>query len=239
MKLRTSCAAGLFWRLAGLTVGCVGVAIITAGCYGTGGGAGRGLSADRSDLRIRAEAYSFNARLRRDSKPTTFKLEIYQTDSLLGLSGRGYLGKGALKGWLNSDSVKVYFPSAKELLYESLSDLVAGLGCPFPLADLDLLDLFRKLPDTTLRPEDLLISPDYGNAKRPRFRIESRRVECLWGLDIVYDRQKAGWRVRRFEFDNGGGTILRAVRERYKAGAKVPVKRFRVQVPPEAVRITP
>jgi len=194
------------------------------------------------ERKIQAEAYSFNSRLRRQGKPTTFKLEVYQTDSLLGLSGRGYLGKGALKGWLTSDTIKVYFPSTKELLFEPLIALTSSGECDSPLGafgGLSVLDLFAQLPDSVLAGTRLMVNADYSSSKRPKFRIASTDRTCSWQLDLTYDQQKPGWRIRRFEFDDGAGTTLRGIRERYRAKARVALKRFMPRPPPGAAQINP
>lgn len=218
------------------------LALVSAALTGCQSGRhGTGIVGDEEALetKIRAEAYSFNARLRQQGKPTTFKLEVYQTDSLLGLSGRGYLGKGALKGWLTSDSIKVYFPATKEYVQDQLSVVAKSGKCASPLGGLNLLDLFAQLPDSILSDTDLLVNADYSKAKRPKFRIESADEECRWQLDLTYDHQKTGWRIRRFEFNNGNGTTLRGIRERYRAKANVALKRFMPRPPPGAVRIIP
>ena len=191
------------------------------------------------ERKIQAEAYSFNARLRRQGKPTTFKLEVYQTDTLLGLSGRGYLGKGALKGWLTADSIKVYFPTTKELVYEPLGALVNSERCGLPLEGLNVLNLFSQLPDSILADTRLMVNADYAKPKRPAFLIEPVDGECAWRLNLTYDRKKPGWRIRRFEFDDGAGNTLRGIRERYRAEAKVALKRFLPRLAPDAVRIVP
>lgn len=195
--------------------------------------------AEGREDKITATAYSFNARLWRDGKPTTFKLELYQTDSILGLAGRGYLGKGALKGWLRSDSIKVYFPSTNEYLYESLTDLAASLTCPLPLAGLDILQLLSTVPDSLAYGTDLAVSSDYGDENQPRFRVSAADTACQWLMEVRYDRHESSWRVREFEFDNGRDIRLRAARERYRFHAAVPAARFEVALPSGAVRIIP
>jgi hypothetical protein len=218
------------------------LAIVTAalsGCQYDRRGGDLVVAEEALERKIQAEAYSFNSRLRRQGKPTTFKLEVYQTDSLLGLSGRGYLGKGALKGWLTSDSIRVYFPATKELLHEPLTALTGSGKCGSPLGGLNVLNLFAQLPDSVLARTQLMVNADYSKPKRPKFRIESGDSTCSWQLDLIYDLQKPGWRIRRFEFDDGAGTTLRGIRERYRAEAKVALKRFTPTPPPGAVRIIP
>ena len=82
-----------------------------------------------------------------------------------------------------------------------------------------------------------MVNADYSKPKRPKFRIESADVNCHWVLDLTYDHQKPGWRIRRFEFDDGTGTTLRGIRERYRARAKVALKRFMPIPSPDAVLI--
>jgi hypothetical protein len=175
----------------------------------------------------------------REGKPTTFKLELYQTDTLLGMSGRGYLGKGALKGWLDSDSLKIYFPHTRELVYESLPDLIAGSDCPLPLAQFDVLSLLRTLPDSVEQVEGFAVTSDYDDEKKPEFLLESTLEDCPWQLELIYDHKDNGWRIRRFEFDDGRGLRLRGERGRYKDDARVPLNRFEITIPDDAVRISP
>jgi len=214
---------------------CAGMAVLLSGCYATGK---RSLE-QSAEVKIVAEAYSFNARLWRDGKPTTFKLELYQTDSLIGLSGRGYLGKGALRGWVRSDSIKVYFPSTNELLYESLDALVGASSCPLPLASLDLLALMSKPPDSIALEEGLLVDSDYDAGDRARFEIQSSEAGCIWKLALVYRRRDLGWRIDEFDFDNGRGTRLKGSCEQYRARAGVQVSRIEPRPRPDAIRIIP
>jgi hypothetical protein len=214
---------------------CAGIVVLLGGCYATGK---RSLE-QSPEVKIVAEAYSFNARLWRDGKPTTFKLELYQTDSLLGLSGRGYLGKGALRGWVRSDSIKVYFPSTNELLYEPLDAVVAASSCPFPLAGLDLLGLMSKPPDSIALAESLQVDSDYGVRDRARFKVRSIEAGCTWELALVYRRRDLGWRIDEFDFDDGRGTRLRASCNLYRARAKVPLSRIEPGSRPDARRIVP
>jgi len=200
-------------------------------------GGGGGEEAGDSDVRVAVEAYSFNSRVWRDGKPTTFKLEVYQTDSLLGLSGKGYLGKGALKGRLTADSLEVYFPASDEYLYQSLDELLANGDCPLPLADINILTLFTSLPDSLPLDTSLSIGSNYNDKDRPEFRVS--KDGCPWKLHVVYDRKERGWRIREFDFNDGKSTRLRGRIDKYKADAAVRLNRLTVAPPPEAVRITP
>ena len=187
--------------------------------------------------KVEVEAYLFDARLRRHGKPTSFRLEIFQTDSVLALGGRAYLGKGALKGRMTADSLEVYFPSSNEYLYESLSDLFVTTECPNEVPELNLLSLFNSLPDSIEEMENIRITADYSNRKRPEFNIFLQ--DCPWRIELTYDRQDTGWRIRHFKFDDGRDTSLKARRREYKKKARVRSSKFRLVPPDDALRIIP
>jgi len=222
-------------QLCRLAIISAGVVFLLGGCSTT-----RKRSLDQfAEVRITAEAYSFNARLWRDGKPTTFKLELYQTDSLIGLSGRGYLGKGALRGWIRSDSIMVYFPTTNELLYESLDALVAASSCPLSLASLDLIAFMSRPPDSIALAKGLKVNSDYESEDRARFDVQSIEPGCSWKLALVYRHRDLGWRIDEFDFDDGSGTRLKGSCELYRARAGVPLSRFEPRSRPDARRITP
>lgn len=183
------------------------------------------------------EAYLFDAKLRRQGKPTSFRLEIFQTDSVIALGGRAYLGKGALKGLLTTDSLEVYFPSSNEYLYELLSDLFATAECTHAALKLSLLHLFTSLPDSLAEMEEVSIASDYTDRKRPGYLISF--PDCSWVIELTYDRRETGWRIRNFKFDNGNDITLKAKRRTYKKKAQVPYSKFQLVLPDGATRITP
>lgn len=207
------------------------------GCQTIRGGQA-GIVPERPDEKITADACSFNARLWRDGKPTTFKLELYYTDSLVGIAGRGYLGKGALKGRLSADSIRVYFPGTNEYYFESLNDLTSRSDCPVPLASLNVIRLLSALPDSLQMPDSLKVISNYSDPKRPTFSVRPINTECKWGVDLGYVLQGKKWTIEHFQFVDGEDLVLKATREKYRAGAGIPLKRFEVEPPGDAVRIT-
>jgi hypothetical protein len=208
---------------------------LLSGCYATGK---RSLG-QSVEVKINAEAYSFNARLWREGKPTTFKMEVYQTDSLIGLSGRGYLGKGALRGWVRSDSIMIYFPTTNELLCESLDSVVAASSCPLPLASLDLVAFMSSPPDSIALTNGLMVSSDYESEDRARFDLQSSDPGCTWKLALLYRHRDLGWRIDEFDFEDGHGTRLKGSCELYRARAGVALSRFEPRPRQDAKRITP
>jgi len=186
--------------------------------------------------KIKVEASLFDARLYKDNKPTSFRLEVFQTDTLLGVAGRGYLGKGAFKGWMRQDSLMIYFPTAKEYLYEATADLLRSEGCMSDIFGLDLLSCFRERPQNDGYGDNLVIMPVEKEKKKAQYVIYQK--DCPWQLVIFYDLRKKGWRIKKFEFTNGDDFTLKGQRREYKPNARVKLKRFRLEIPPGAVRIT-
>ena len=191
----------------------------------------------REEEKVEVEAYLFDAKLKRQGKPTSFRLEIFQTDSVVALGGRAYLGKGALKGRLTADSLEVYFPSSNEYLYESVSELFQTTECSDTDFQLTLIPLFKTLPDSVEKLKHVSISADYGNRNRPAFDLFLS--DCPWRIEMVYDWKDDDWRIRQFIFDNGKGVSLKARRREYKKKARVPFSKFRLAIPDDVLRIIP
>ncbi|UCE24613.1 MAG: hypothetical protein JSU74_00755 [Candidatus Zixiibacteriota bacterium] len=185
---------------------------------------------------VNVEAYLFDAKLRRRKKPTSVRLEFYHTDSVIAIAGRGYLGKGALRGRLTADSIEVYFPTTDEYLLESVARVLGSVECSGPLPPLSLLALFANLPDSVLREPGLSIESDHSDKRHPRYRISMNG--CPWEIDLTYAWQDLGWRVKKFSFDDGAELTLKATRRTYKRSAKVKAGKFKIPVKLGSVRIT-
>jgi len=186
---------------------------------------------------VRVEAYLFDAKLRRNNKPTSLRLEFYHTDSVIAMAGRGYLGKGALRGRLTADSMEVYFPTTDEYLVEPVTKVLGAADCSAPLPSISLLQLFNSLPDSMLEGSNFVVESDYSDARHPRFLIRS--PDCLWEMNVEYALQQEGWRIREFAFDDGDGITLTGTRRTYKREAKVKATKFLVPVKPTSMRIMP
>lgn len=208
-----------------------------SGCAGSGSKSSSVAAEKNLEEKLPAEAISYFARVHRDGKPTTFKLETYLLADQIGFSGRGYLGKGALKGWLNNDSLMVYFPSSQEYLSEPVGEVLVDPRCGVDLNELDILQLFTTLPDsleTTLQLETELTSENDDE-----LQYHLTLAGCSWQADLTYQKTDSGWRIWYLEFDNGSGSRLRLKKDQYKENAQVPRQRFVPVIPPEAVRIIP
>ena len=215
-----------------------GLMYIFSGC----GGAYRGpaLTEEQREIRdtkIKAEAYLFDAKIKREGKVNSFRLEVFQTDSVLGLGGRAYLGKGALKGRLTADSVLIYFPTRGEYVEEAVADFFQSLDCPLALTGGDILTFFKMRPDSTGLPEGVELMADYEDENKPSFEVFS--TECLWRIELTYDRRETDWRVTEFAYDDGGGLRIEAKRREYRPDSKVKTAKFMVDIPPGSYRIEP
>lgn len=186
--------------------------------------------------KIESEAYLYDVKYFKNGKKNSFRLEIYLTDSLAGLAGRGYLGKGALKGWLTDDSIAVFFPTVNEHLYEPVSALLSRYECSNGPSDVNFLKLFSDRPDITSLSNGLVIDVDSSRSKRATYAIHD--PACPWSLKLTYDLRKVGWRLKRFEFDDGRSTRLQGDRRKFRDRAKISQNRYRLDIPVESGRIT-
>jgi hypothetical protein len=184
------------------------------------------------------EAYLFDAELRRSGKPTSFRLEIFHADTVMALSGRGYLGKGALRGRVTPDSLLCYFPSSNEYLQEPVLNLLNAIECQVAPRGINLLELFDRLPDAGTLDSTIDVVPNYQNGKRPTFIIYVEN--CPWQMELTYrSDEMLGWRLDEFVFFDGQDTRLKATLREFKANASVKPDRFEVRIPSDATRIIP
>lgn len=189
-----------------------------------------------SAAKVPVEAYLFDAVLKKDGKTTSFRLEMYATDSAVALAGRGYLGKGALRGVMGMGSLQVYFPTTNEYVHETYGSLLSDTTCNLILTQFDPVRFMFMLPDSI--EIDSLITID--KVKRGQNELEySVSADCGWRLTLVYDMRPSGWRPVALMYTDGKETSLRAVRREYRPGAKVPMSKFAFSFPPDAHRLTP
>ena len=92
--------------------------------------------------KIIADAYLFDTKLIQKKKVTSVRLEFYKSTGLIGINGRGYLGKGALKGHLSKDYLKIYFPHTNEYIDESITNIFNSFKCDNKIKQFDLFSLF-------------------------------------------------------------------------------------------------
>ncbi len=138
---------------------------------------------------------------------------------------------------MSTDSIKVYFPSTNEYVYEAIEDLMNSFECSGNLSSINLTNLFYDLPDRISQPDDINIEADYKDKKQPEFIITPQN--CSWRISLIYDKQDTGWRIKNFEFSDGDKTILKADRRIYKNQSNIPINKFQFHSVSDAVRIIP
>jgi hypothetical protein len=186
--------------------------------------------------KIQVEAYLFDAVLKRDGKTTSFRLEMYATDTIVALAGRGYLGKGALRGLMHSRSIQVYFPTSNEFVDEPYASLLSRSECRLELSSFDPVRLMFASPDSLTVDSEIRLVENNRSDKRREYSISSH---CDWSLSLAYDLRPGGWRPVELSYDDGHGTSLRASRREYQPRAKVKPSRFDFSFPPDASRLEP
>lgn len=183
-------------------------------------------------------AFLFDAELRRAGKPTSFRLEIFQTDTAMALSGRGYLGKGALRGRVTADSLVCYFPSTNEYIDEPVLNLMHALECEIAPKGINLVTLLDRLPDSTSLDPTIKLVSNHQDGKRPSFIVYVEN--CPWQMELTYRQESiASYRLDEFTFFDGKETRLKATCREYKQAATVKPDRFEVRIPSDAQRIIP
>ena len=156
----------------------------------------------------------------------------------MALSGRGYLGKGALRGRVTPDSLTCYFPSSNEYLREPVLNLMHAIECQVAPRGINLLDLFDKLPDSASLDSSIDVVSNFQDSKRPTFIIYIEN--CPWQMELTYrSDEMLSWRIDEFVFFDGKDTRLKATRREFKANASVKPDRFQVRIPIDASRIIP
>ena len=191
----------------------------------------------KNNKKVSVEAYLFDAKLKQHGKPTSVRLFFYQTDSVIAIGGKGYLGKGALKGWINNDSILVTFPTLREYLHESIEDLFASFSCESSIPKFNLMSLFTMLPDESDDFAFADVTMLQADSKRPQYRIQF--PHCKWKIKVTYDKKSKGYRIRNFTFNDGQGTSLTGKRREYKGKSKVSQNKFEAEISAGMSRIIP
>lgn len=212
--------------------------LILGGCYGGDRQFGDETSDNESLYsEIPVEAYLFDVKLRRDGKPTSFRLDLYQTDSAVAMYGRGYFNKGAFRGVLSDDSLHINFPSSKEYLQESIESLFQSFDCEKDLIAVELLAYFARPPDSGQIAGDLMVESLEQDGQSRKVKVSSKN--CPWRLLMGYDLKENGWRIESFEFDDDKSVTLKGELRKYKGDSSISQSRFKLTIPSNFSKITP
>lgn len=185
---------------------------------------------------IVCDALLFDARLHRQQKWNTFRLELYVTDTVVGVSGRGYLGKGALKARLTDDSVVVYFPSTDEYLRDRISSVVSSAECIDDTMTIAVVALLNRPPAQL---------PNDGQVRYQRTVENNDEVitvnsdSCGWSAVFAYERDNGNSYLREIRFKDNVGNELKATRRELRRNVGVSSSRFQVKIPESAIPLEP
>jgi hypothetical protein len=187
------------------------------------------------DTKVTADAYLFDARFTRDGRLGSMRLEIFDADSVIALSGRAYLGKGALRGRITRDSVQLYFPASNQYISEATDEFLRNDSCALDIAKEELVSILRHRP------------PMASNPTAGRFSVISASADdtvmiatwCRKSFELKYYKTSEGWCVGSFNFRDSLGTEIQANRREVRFGARIKAGQFHVTIPPDAERITP
>ncbi|MCH9024853.1 MAG: hypothetical protein IH931_05915 [candidate division Zixibacteria bacterium] len=186
--------------------------------------------------KVEVEAYLFDVKIRRKGKPTSLRLDLYQTDSVIAMFGRAYFNKGAFRGRLTGDSLHIFFPASKEFLQESIDALFSTFNCQGDLTGLPVFNYFSALPDSALSETGLEIITLIDENKKKSFEISA--AGCSWLMSLKYFKEDKGWRLNEFKFDDKQSVRIKGSRRIYKSSAKIPSGRFELAIPSDSYRIT-
>ena len=186
--------------------------------------------------KIEVEAYLFDVKIRRKGKPTSLRLDLYQTDSVIVMFGRAYFNKGAFRGRLTSDSLHIFFPASNEFLQESIDALFSTFNCQGNLTGLPVFKYFSELPDSALSETGLEIRTLINENKKKSFEISASG--CSWLMSLKYFKEDKGWRLNEFNFDDNQSVRIKGSRRIYKSSARIPSSRFELAIPSNFYRIT-
>ncbi len=186
--------------------------------------------------KIEVEAYLFDIKIRRKGKPTSLRLDLYQTDSVIAMFGRAYFNKGAFRGRLTSDSLQIYFPASNEFLKESIDALFSTFNCQADLSGLPVFNYFSELPDSALSETGLEIKTLTNENKKKSFEISA--TGCSWLMSLKYQKEDKGWRLNEFKFDDKQSLRIKGSRRIYKSSARISSGRFELAIPSDSYRIS-
>lgn len=185
--------------------------------------------------KVTVDAYLFDAVLVREGKTTSFRLELYAADTMVGLAGRGYLGKGALRGVMNATRLRVYFPSTNEFVDDSFAALLSDSTCSVSLRTFNPIQLLTVLPDSVPLDSQILVTRTKSSDNGLEYSVGSK---CDWQLSLTYDHREVGWRLAQIKFVTSGGTSLNAARREFRPRSRVAASKFAEPVPSGAMPIS-
>jgi len=187
----------------------------------------------------RGDAYLFDAKIYRDGKKNSVRLDVYYKNEQAGVFARGYLGKGVLKGIIDKDSIIVYFPTEDQFYTGEIASLVKG-DCrhKFDFESI-IIQLMTKLPsDIKDAGDDYYVTILKDKGKTREYRLESRH--CPEHIILEYDLKENRFILDKIDFRTEDDSFrFKAERRKFRLNVDIPVNKIVFDIPEDAARILP
>lgn len=187
----------------------------------------------------KGDAYLYDLKIYNKGKKNSVRLDLYLKGDSLAAFARGYLGKGVLKGLVNSDSLVTFFPTENQFYSGKISQLLtAKCFKNIPLEKM-LVDFFKKTPDK--------IDYEFGDAylnivnEVPGYRkYRLMAKNCSESIELDYDWKNGQFVLEKFIYSSDDGLFkIDAKRRKFKFNIKLPDGKYKVSIPATASRIYP
>lgn len=187
----------------------------------------------------KGDAFLYDARIYRDGRKNSVRLDVYRYADSLSVFARGYLGKGVLKGFIRGDSVLAYFPTEDQYFYGRLADILPGTCAAGTELEKLLVELFFRTPDEMqLNFEDLYLTVVKESRKERIYRLTARG--CPESIELHYDLKEHCYLLEKIEYSNPDESLkFMAERRRQKLNIDLPAEKKSVSIPETATRIYP
>jgi len=200
---------------------------------------GEPIEAELNLAKGKGDAFLYDAKIYRDGRKNSVRLDVYLYGDSLSVFARGYLGKGVLKGLIRGDSVIAYFPTENQYFAGKLTDILKG-SCveKTPLEKL-LVDLFIKTPvKTEYLRDDFYLTIVKESRDELQYRLTASG--CPEHIDLQYELRDRRYLLEKVEYISPDESFqFRAERRRQKLDVDIPIEKKAVVIPDSATRIYP
>lgn len=196
--------------------------------------------------KVTADAYLFDAKIHRNGKPTTIRLELYVVADTVYIHGRAYLGKGALRARLTPDSIVALFPTEREYVADRVTEVISSENCEDKLVRaLNLAELLTDAPGDNSPLTEILVENDKSRSTTSQKKsiLKKKRsfgvtTQCKWSLQLDYDQRAKRQHLVHLLFDDGRETRINASLREVKIASRVPKKRLTLTIPSNYSRLS-
>lgn len=133
---------------------------------------------------FQSAAYLIDLRINNQDNKFSTMMELYFSGDSVGFYGRGYLGKGTVKGNIINDIITVYFPDSREYFRNSLAELNLDADCANPSEV-----LFYVLSLLSSRNSDILMGSVFVRKNELQYQ-ENRFFGTIYLKDRTYPKRE-------------------------------------------------